>query len=250
MTQHIDGKFVWFELVTSDVGAAKGFYGELLGWTTEGMPGGEYTIVNNAGVGQAGITEPRMGEPAHWHSYVSVPDVDAAAKRAVKAGGKVLVEPFDVPTVGRMAAIQDPQGAVLSLFRAEQGDPADVATKPIGGFYWNELWTRDDRAARAFYAEVVGFEFRDVDMGPMGTYHVAHASGADRGGLMRSPDAKAPPMWLPYVKVDDCDRTVARAQKLGATVLAPASDVPEIGRFSVLKDPTGAVIAVMQAAQA
>ncbi len=250
MTQHLPGKFVWFELMTKDAEKAKGFYGELFGWTTEAMPmpGFEYTLVKNGEAAHAGITAPQGDAPAHWHSYVSVSDVDAAAARAKKAGGAVLMEPFDVPTVGRMAAIRDPQGATFSLFKSAQGDDADEATKKLGSFYWNELWTTDDHAAMAFYTEVVGFAFRGMDMGPMGTYRVASASGADRGGLMKSPNPKAPPMWLPYVKVDDCDKTTARAKKLGGTVIAEPSDIPEVGRFSILQDPTGAVIAVIRAA--
>src|SRR5262245_15242011 len=114
------GAFSWCELTTTNVTAAKNFYTKLFGWTTEEMsvtPAMTYTVVKAAGKGIGGImSTPQQGQgmPPHWNSYVTVDDVDAVAKSAQQLGGKVLMGPQDIPTVGRFCVIQDPQGAVIS----------------------------------------------------------------------------------------------------------------------------------------
>lgn len=113
------GAFSWCELMTSDVEAAKAFYGKLFGWQTEDMPmpGMNYTVINVAGKGVGGImtTPPgAQGMPPMWGVYVTVDDVDATARLTVELGGKVLVEPTDIPKVGRFCVIQDPQGASIA----------------------------------------------------------------------------------------------------------------------------------------
>ena len=114
------GAFSWCELMTTNVEAAKNFYTKLFGWTTEEMsvaPGMTYTVVKVAGNGIGGIMSPPQGAqgmPPNWNSYVTVDNVDAVAKNAQQLGGKVLMGPHDIPTVGRFCVIQDPQGAVIS----------------------------------------------------------------------------------------------------------------------------------------
>ena len=117
---HINGKFVWFELVTKDAKKAQAFYGEVLGWKVESYPMGDFTYdMIKAGDGTVGgYAQPSNGQGAHWISYVSVPDVDAAAKAAVKAGGKTIEPARDVPTVGRMQRIADSTKAI----QAKMGD--------------------------------------------------------------------------------------------------------------------------------
>ena len=114
------GVFSWFELMTTNPDAAKDFYTKLFGWTTEEMntmPGMIYTVVKVDGKGIGGImTMPQQaqGMPPNLGSYVTVDDVDATARTAQQLGGKVLMGPHDIPTVGRFCVIQDPQGAVIS----------------------------------------------------------------------------------------------------------------------------------------
>lgn len=112
------GFFSWCELLTSDEAAAKDFYTRLFGWTLEEMPMGmPYTIVKADGKGIGGIMkipEEATGMPPAWGAYVTVDDVDAVAKTAVALGGSILVEPRDIPGVGRFCVIRDPQGAVIS----------------------------------------------------------------------------------------------------------------------------------------
>ena len=151
--------------------------------------------------------------------------------------------PYDIPGVGRAARIADPQGAEICPFRNPAGDPED-GWATHGRFFWNELHTPDPARALAFYERVLGFSHRSLD--PDGSYHVLSRGGVGRGGATRQGPAGVPPHWLPYVFVDDPDATIARARKLGAAIRTGPEDIPGIGRFGVLADPTGALLAVMK----
>lgn len=112
------GAFGWFELMTTDVGAAKTFYKGLFGWEYETVPipGSEYTMVKVDGVAVAGImamVEECKGMPPSWDIYITVDDVDATVTSITELGGKVLRPAFDIPDVGRFCVLQDPQGAVI-----------------------------------------------------------------------------------------------------------------------------------------
>jgi predicted enzyme related to lactoylglutathione lyase len=114
------GAFSWNELTTSDTTAARAFYGTLLGWQFQDMDvgTGTYTVINVGGQGIGGIagTPPNAkGMSPTWGAYITVDDVDAVVARVAGLGGRVLLAPTDIPTVGRFAAIQDPQGAMISL---------------------------------------------------------------------------------------------------------------------------------------
>src|SRR5207249_11496216 len=130
-------------------------------------------------------------------------------------------------------------------FKTGRGDPAEEDASQ-GRFFWNELHTTDTATALAFYEKVVGFSSRAMDMGPGGTYYILEKNGVDRGGMTDQIAPGAVPYWLPYVFVDDPDATLDKAKKLGAATQFGPDDIPGIGRFGVLHDPTGAVIAIMK----
>jgi len=244
----LPGKFVWFELVSKDAKKAQAFYGEVLGWKVEPVPMGDsiYETILAGGTMIGGYAPPRNDrQPSHWISYVSVDNVDAAAKAAAANGGKVIEAPSDIPGVGRTARIADPQGAELCVFKNAAGDPTD-GHPPPGSFFWNELHTSDPVKALQFYEKVLGFSYRSMDMGPGGAYHILSRGGVDRGGVTGNLPRGAPPHWLPYAFVDDPDAALARARRLGATIQVGPEDIPGVGRFGVLQDPTGAAIAIMK----
>jgi predicted enzyme related to lactoylglutathione lyase len=242
---HLPGKFVWFELVSRDAKKAQAFYGEVLGWKVESYPMGEstYEMIKAGDQTIGGYATATGNQSPHWISYVSVPDVDAAAKAAVAAGGKTLEPVRDMPTVGRMQRIADSTGAEICLFRSATPDQPDVKQVPEGQWFWNELATSDPKKAVEFYEKVVGYTTKPMNMGP-DTYYVLEQSGNSRGGVTTAPQG-APSTWVPYVKVSDPDATLARAVRNGGKQLMPATDIPTIGRFAVFSDPLGAVIAVM-----
>ncbi len=120
-TPPAEGVFVWDELHTPDVEGAKSFYAEVFGWTSADMDMGEsgtYTMFKRSGdVDVAGAYPSAEGQgPPHWLVYVGCDDVDATTSRAAELGGTALLEPSDVPGVGRLAVLQDPQGAVFGIF--------------------------------------------------------------------------------------------------------------------------------------
>lgn len=246
--QAFPGKFVWFEHVSREPRRAQAFYGEVLGWATRAFPVADasYEMIF-AGEKMLGdyTTPADSGAPAHWVSFVSVEDIEATVKSAVENGGRVLVEPHEIPDVGMRALIADPQGAVLSLLSRYADDPPDAYAKQ-GEFFWNELQTTDPEKAVAFYEQVIGFTHESMDAPHGEKYHALSLGGVGRAGVTRRHDKGAAPHWRPYVYVDDPDQTIARARKLGAEIVIEPTDIPGIGRFGVLEDPTGAVLAVMK----
>ena len=250
---YLPGKFVWFEHVSSDTSKARAFYQALCGWGVQAMPMGEqpYDIIMNGDAGIGGFRTAEPGMHSHWASYLSVPDVDKSFAASIAAGAKNLMAPMDFGPVGRAAAVADPTGAAVCLWKGAAGDPVDVPTTPFGGWFWNELFTKDSKAAVAFYEKVFGYSHDAMDMGAQGTYYVLK----DRGGQMRAgvmqqpPGTPAPSSWLPYIKVADCDATATKATQLGAlSIMVPPTDIPNIGRFAVIIDPLGAPIAVIKGA--
>jgi predicted enzyme related to lactoylglutathione lyase len=241
------GKFVWHDNITTDAEAAKSFYTQLFGWELEVMNvgGNDYPMIKSGGRSHGGFGPAQGGAPPHWLGHVLVEDVDATAERAKSAGGRVVAEPFDIPDIGRMALIGDPQGASLSAFQAA-GEPDMPPAE--GVFVWDELMTTDVEDAKRFYGEVFGWTSKDMDMGELGTYTLFKRAGdVDVSGLMQTPEGlDAPPNWLVYIATDDVDETVARAEELGGSTIQEAMDFPTVGRLAVLRDPLGAVFGVFK----
>jgi len=172
----LPGKFVWFEHASRDAKKAQAFYGEVFGWKVSSFPisEGSYDMIaaGDAMIGGYDVRRVREGEPAHWRSVMSVANVDATAKAAAGAGGKLIDAPADMPQVGRFARIADPLGAELSLLTSFTDDPPDaIATH--GRWLWNELHTGDPARSVAFCEKVLGYSVRAQDMGPAGTYPLA-----------------------------------------------------------------------------
>ncbi len=205
----------------------------------------QYHMIQVGDTGIGGFRTLPSGTPSHWMSYLSVADVDATVKAAQQAGAQVLMPPTDFPPVGRGATIADPTGAVLSVWKSAQEDRADSTPVKFGDWYWNECLTTDGMKALAFYEKVFGYTHDSMDMGPQGTYYILKKDAIPRGGLMQ-PKQSMPSAWVPYVHVSECDASEKKAKSLGASVLMPSTDIPNVGRFAVLQDPTGAVISIIR----
>ncbi len=245
---YLHGKFVWFEHLSNDEKKARAFYDRLFGWKTEDVSMGpqSYPLIKNGDQGIGGYRGAPPGVPNHWVSYLSVADVDACAQAVKAAGGSILLAPTDFGPVGRGAVVKDPTGAAFCLWKGAQGDPPDGDRSSRGGFCWNECWTPDEKKALAFYQSVFGYTHDAMDMGAQGTYYVLKKDGVFRAGLAKSVRPGAPAMWLPYVAVNDCDGTAAKAGPFGGKELMPPTDIANVGRFAILMDPTGAPIALLQ----
>ncbi|HEY8848946.1 MAG TPA: VOC family protein [Thermoanaerobaculia bacterium] len=248
MKSYPPGAFCWDELATSDGNAARKFYTSLFGWKANESPMGPdqppYVMLEKSSKPVAALYENKKTRP-HWNSYVSVSNVDDAAKKAKSLGARILAEPFDVMDVGRMATIQDPQGASLCLWQPKKHIGAMVIGEP-NTMCWNELTTRDVDGAHKFYTALFGWklkispEYTEIYVGDRGV-----------GGVFPMPKemGDTPPYWMPYVMVTDCDGMTKSAKSSGATVHVGPQDIPGIGRFSVMSDPQGAMFAIIKVQQ-
>jgi predicted enzyme related to lactoylglutathione lyase len=249
--KYAQGTPSYVELVTPDQQAAKAFYGPLFDWELEDVPLGEagyYVAVAKDGDSIAGISGQMPGlegHPAFWGVYLTVDDVDAVAARVAGAGGEVEAEPFDVMDLGRMAAIKDPTGARVNLWQAGATIGTTRANEP-GTPIWNELITSDLPTATRFYSDVLGVSWEEMAMDGGPAYTCLVVDGRQVGGAMLPPMEGIPPHWNVYFNVVDADATIARATELGGSVVAPAFDVPGVGRMAVLADPQGGMFNLMQ----
>lgn len=232
------GRFVWRELMTRDMEAARRFYTELLGWTARGagMEGVDYTLFAAQGVDVAGMGGMPPGDlPAHWVGYVGVGDVDATVARLEAAGGETFMPPTDIPTVGRVAIAADAQGAIFGLLRGLEADPPVPERMAVGLFCWDTLMTPAAPGAIGFYQATLGWEAEQSGALTMLTFDQLQLADLQ-------PAQGAQASWLPYVFVGDVAAARARAQALGGQILMPHVPVPGVGAFAVIQDPTGALM--------
>jgi hypothetical protein len=255
VTSYEPGTPSFIDLATTDLEAAKTFYGELFGWDAEDNPmpqGGIYTMLSKDGKEVAGaylLSEEMaaMGVPPHWISYVTVADADAAALAVVSAGGNVIAEPFDVMSSGRMAVAADREGATFSMWQPKESI-GSYRVNEAGALIWNELQTNDPGSAETFYREVFGWGTETTDM-PSGTYTSFLVGGRGVAGMMEiQPEwGPVPPNWSIYLGVDDVDASLAKATAMGGAAQMEPMDVPNVGRFVLLSDPQGAMFYIMTA---
>jgi hypothetical protein len=227
-----------------DAAKAQGFFGELFGWTKKDVPIGNGMTYTMIALGDETIGGYGVGAGKGWLSHLLVDDVKAAAAKVKSLGGSIKVEPMPMGP-GTYAVAVDTLGAAFALWQPGKPEEGKFSDK-VGGFCWNELLTSDDGKSVDFYAKLAGFTDAPMDMGPMGTYHVLSTNGKDRGGLVKAPMPDAPALWVPYINVPSADATIAKATKLGANVIVPASDVPNVGRIAVFIDPQGVPLGLLQ----
>lgn len=253
MTDTNTGRFIWYELMTTDPTAAVDFYGHVVGWRTQPFgEGGNPYLMWVGGEGPLGgvmkLPEEarKMGAPPHWMGHVQVAEVDATVAEGRKLDARVFVAPKDIPTVGRFAVLGDPFGATFSVFAPAQPMTAHDPQKP-GEFCWSELLTTDGEAALRFYGKLTGWEkLGEHDMGPMGKYLLFGRGEKMVGGVMTKPkDSPMPSAWLHYVTVEDLDAAIARATSKGARSLYAPMEIPGGSRVSALVDPQGAAFALL-----
>jgi predicted enzyme related to lactoylglutathione lyase len=243
------GKFVWHDLLTDDVDAARAFYGPLLGWSFEAArrpTGGDYTLIRSAqGQVVGGIVEvedPGDGtDYSRWLGYYAVPDVDAASDAFADAGGQVLLEPRDLAMVARAAVVRDPDGAVVGFVTSRIGYPIDQLRFDEGDVSWNELVTARPANVAALYAGLAAGTVREEARGEF-TYWILHNEGRERAGVMQRPSDDIEPFWLTYFAVEDPVAAVARVAELGGTVLLEPTVEVRNGTIALVTDPTGAIL--------
>ena len=252
--EHAPGSFCWVELGTTDTNSAKKFYSELFGWSTSDTPAGPdfvYTMLQLenkelAAMYQLQDEQKAKGVPPNWLSYISVTNADEVVTKVKSLGGTVLQEPTDVFDAGRMALLQDPTGATFAIWQSNKHIGSRIVNQP-GTFCWNELATRDKNKASEFYTKLFGWSAQEQEMGSE-KYTMFNNGERPAGGMFQITKemGEVPPHWLTYFSVGDCDKSVEKAKSLGAEIRVPPTDIPNVGRFSVIQDPEGAVFSVIK----
>jgi uncharacterized protein len=251
-TSYAPGTPSWVDHGSPDLDASVEFYGALFGWdvpeseNSEQFGGYRQAMKGDKPVGGM-MPLMQEGQPPAWTTYVSVEDADATAAAVTEAGGSVIAEPMDVADLGRMAIFADPTGAVFGVWQPGAFPGAGVVNEP-GALSWNELNTRDPEVAKAFYGAVFGWDFKEDDMGEMGTYTTLMLGEDMVGGMLdmseRGVPEQVPAHWQIYFAVEDTDATIDQARERGGSVMVEPVDIPA-GRFSILTDPHGASFAVI-----
>jgi len=248
------GSFVWHELMTADPAGASAFYSKLIKWKAEPWDADpSYTLFMAGGMPIAGVMKMTdevraMGGTSNWLAYIGTPDVDATVNAAVKLGAKVMKGGMDIPKVGRIAVLMDPQGACFGVHKPATEMPAPAAPLP-GDFCWHELASADPEASLKFYGTLFGWtESRRMDMGAHGTYYIFGKGGKDLGGLYKSaPDVSGPPVWLSYSDVGDARQVAGLIKASGGRVTQEPHQVPGGGWIVMGVDAQGASFAVHEA---
>lgn len=254
--ERFQGKVIWHDLLTHTPEESKRFYGELFGWEFEspgagfGVEGrGGYTLIRHNGRLIGGLIDTNVlngrRDIAQWIMVVSVPDVDAAAAAAEADGAAVLTPPTDLRHRGRLAVIQDSEGANFALLQTRDGDPPQQDIE-MGGFLWNELWSDDIDAASRFYAGVADLEVEDASITGDGAdnYRVLRHDGDPRLGVLAKPIPGVQSVWVNYLRVDDPTAIAARVGDYGGSVLIEPRDRDVGGQAAMIAGPSGAGIAL------
>lgn len=248
---HLQGRWVWAELMADNVEIEKRFYREVFGWQYETFGTGKdaYTLIRVDGRPIAGIVpfeKPADADrSARWLAFMSVPDPDRAADQATASGGRVLVPPKNLEGRGAVAVLQDREGAIFGVIHATGGDPPDVLTSD-NTWFWIELWAKDGSLMADFYRSIGAYTIeRKEDIGDRPEIRLV-AGGYPRAAVLELERKDLPSTWLPYIRVGDLGQTMARIERSGGSVVVPPSPTVRSGKVAVFLDPLGAALAVVE----
>lgn len=247
------GKFVWYDVMTTDTKGAVTFYRRVIGWDAQdsGMADRSYILLS-AGSTMVGGLMPipedarKAGVPPAWMGYIGVDDVDAHAGRVKAAGGTIRRGPEDIPGVGRFAVAADPHGAGFMLFTPDSDQrPAPVPQGTPGHIGWHELYAGDLESAFAFYSGLFGWTKSEAIESPAGLYQTFSTGAAPVGGMMTKPPHLPSPGWLYYFNVDAIDAAIGRVRDGGGQILHGSMQVPGGSWIAQCRDPQGAMFALV-----
>jgi uncharacterized protein len=247
------GRFAWYELMTTDLAAAKTFYTKVVGWGTKDAVTADWPhTVFTAGTtfvsGLTGLSEEarKTGARPMWLGYVSVDDVDATVDRIKRLGGTVRVPPTNVLDISRFSVITDPQMAMLAVIQwlrpSQQPLAAPAERRRVG---WHELLAADCEASRYFYGELFNWQKAQADTGPLDTYNLFSVGGQTIGGMFTKSPLVRVPHWLYYFNIGDIDAASERVKSYGGQVLGTFGEAPGGNWIARCVDPHGAVFALV-----
>jgi uncharacterized protein len=247
------GRFVWYELVTTDMESAKAFYANVLGWTAQdaAMPGWAYSLFSVADIPVAGLMHlPEDAQASsvtpHWIGYLSADDVDAAAAQIEDLGGTILHPPTDVSGISRFAVVADPQGASFALVKGLKPGQSQSAKPGAAGFVgWHELFAANWEKAFAFYGKLFGWQKSGSHFGVMGHYQQFSAGGETLGGMFTKSPTLPFPFWLYYFCIADIEAAAQRVIAAGGDIVYGPTEVPGGAWVAHCIDPQGALFALL-----
>jgi uncharacterized protein len=246
------GRFVWYELMTTDMVAAKAFYSHVMGWGVQeaSTPDLAYNKFTAAAAAVGGLMElpeaaRKMGATPRWMGYVGVSDVEAAADRIARLGGAVYVPPTN-SNIGRISVVADPQTATLALVEgAIPGQQPLADLDGLGHVGWHELRAADWQKAFAFYGELFGWQKADSEIGTStDAYQLFSAAGQTIGGMFTKRPIEPVPYWLYYFNIGDFDDAAERVRRGGGKIFEGPFEVPGGSWIARCIDPQGAIFAL------
>jgi predicted enzyme related to lactoylglutathione lyase len=254
--QYTPGRWVWADLVTSDVAQAADFYGKVFGWTFETYGGEDdretYTLALADGLPIGGMVFDARAQKdatpsARWIGLVSVSDPTAVADRVKRSGGEVVYAPVMLGERGETAVFKDPEGTLFGVVKSRNGDPPDYFGD-VGEWAWLDLWSNDVEKAAQFYRSVIGYETvsaGDASSARSGMHLLS--GGYVRAGIMQKRDPKTTSVWLPYVRVADAKKSAQAAREAGGRVIYEPAPLGT-AMVGIVADPTGAPVGIVEMA--
>jgi predicted enzyme related to lactoylglutathione lyase len=251
------GDFIWYELMTPDPEGSKAFYDAVVGWNiSEGAAEyGGYRMIGTEGGSAGGVLPLTQEMQQHgarpiWLGYINVDDVDRSVSSIEQAGGKSLMPATDIPNVGRVSMVADPQGAPFYVMKpippaGRENEPSTVfSPDKVGRCGWNELSTTDAAAALNFYTSQFGWEKGDVmPMGEAGGYQFINHHGQRLGAIFPSTAGAfndERPHWRYYFRVPSIAAAKAAAEPAGGSIRVGPMEVPGGDHILIGTDPQGA----------
>jgi predicted enzyme related to lactoylglutathione lyase len=245
------GRFVWYELLTTDIAAARAFYCSVVGWGAQEASTPEFAyMLFTAGLDPvSGLMDlpqeaRNMGATPRWVGYVAVDDVGGCAEQIKRLGGAIYLPPTDT-NIGRIAVVADPQTATLALVdglrhgQTESGDMGEA-----GRVGWHELFAADASKAFAFYGEVFDWRETDANTDPLPSYRAFSAGGRTIGGIFTKHVRAPVPFWLYYFNVGDIDTALRRVEEAGGRIALGPHALPGDSGVARCIDPQGAMFAL------
>lgn len=245
------GRFTWYELVTTDVAAARDFYGKVIGWGMRDVAasGMVYTVMTAGGSPLGGLMDLPMegrefGATPRWIGYVAADDIDATATRIRRLGGAILLPPTD-SNIGRISIVADPQTATFALVTGlTYNHQKSGALDELGYVGWHELLAADRREIFDFYEKLFGWRKACAETEPADLYQLFSAGGQTIGGMLTKVPSVGQPCWLFYFNVDDISAAVRHVQAGGGRILQGPIELPDGCWIARCVDPQGALFAL------
>jgi len=246
----IPGKFIWFELATTNPDQLQKFYGDVFGWQFQSITQTDehYTIIRNGDRNVAGLfkARPREGVKlgALWIGMMSVDDPDKAAATAKKTGGSVHTPPKALPNRGTYALLRDPEGAIFGVLKSDSGDPPDRAIEN-GNIFWLDLFAKNTKRAGEFYKKLAGYDISSEDFGGVQRTFLWSAEKY-RAGIVTLPYEANRSGWLPYVRVKNVEATLKKVRDAGGIVMVEPDKALLDGNLAIFSDPLGGIIGIVK----